>query len=131
MTSSDKTKVILKKMSFQTGDRLRRDMKRDVVAAYQPAGRVGQITRLVLAACVCLGFVIALYFHLPPTERAPEFVAQPVLSLSQRTTSWSLDRVFKAGGLEALDDHFFETNKLVGPRPGSLSIEDFLDDSDF
>jgi len=131
MKSPDKTKKILEEMSFQAGDGLHRDVKHDMVAAYEPVRKAAWITRMAIALVVCLGLVIALRLRIPPPVHTPELTSAPALSLAQRTTSWSLDRVFKAGGLEALDDHFFETNTLGGAWPNSVSIEDLLNNCDF
>lgn len=130
MTSTDKAKQVLEKMTFEVSDPLRQEMKNAMRGAYTPTDWKRYLKRLAIPMAACLVLLLILQAQRPTAVRAPNIVNHPGETLAEMTCSWSLQRAFKTGGLEALDEHFYKTNRYAGPRPDCLSINDFFNDGD-
>ncbi len=127
MKPPDKAKQALEKMSFQAGEDLRRDIKRDMIDGFQRSN-CWRGFRMAVAAVVILGFMVTLHMRRPPEVEAPVLYSASTPSLAELVTSRSLNRTLKSGGFQALNAHLDQADRLAGPRPDSPSVDDLLDE---
>ena len=84
------------------------------------------IAKLAAAAViiVAIGFFIA---HQRPSEQDDTTTVSKVTkSPVEMMTAMSLERAFRRGGIEAVEKQCKQAFKPIGPRPGSLSVEQIL-----
>jgi hypothetical protein len=83
------------------------------------------ITKLAAAVIiVAIGFFIV---HQRPSEQDDTTTVSKVTkSPVEMMTAISLERAFRRGGIEAVVKQCKEAFKPIGPRPGSLSVEQIL-----
>jgi hypothetical protein len=88
--------------------------------------RESPITKLAAAAViiVAIGFFIA---HQRPSEQDDTTTVSKVTkSPVEMMTAISLERAFRRGGIEAVEEQCRKAFRPLGPRPGSLSVEQIL-----
>ncbi len=84
------------------------------------------LTKIAAAAViiVAISFFIA---HQGPSEQAnTTTVSKATKSPVEMMTAMSLTITYRKGGMEAVEKQYNEAFKLLGPRPGSLSVEQII-----
>ncbi len=86
------------------------------------------ITKLAAAAVIIVAIgLLALLVHRRPGEQADTTtVSEVTKSPVEMMTAMSLERAFRRGGIEAVEKQCKQAFKPIGPRPGSLSVEQIL-----
>ena len=83
------------------------------------------IIRLAAAAVIIVAigsFIVQRDQRKQERPRAADAAKSP----AEMMTTMSLERAFQRGGIEAVEEQYSEAFKLLGPRPGSLSVEQIL-----
>ncbi len=83
------------------------------------------ITKLAAAAVIIVGIGLAIHFG-PGEKVDTPIVTEVAQSPIEMMTAMSLERAFRRGGIEAVENQCKEAYKPIGPVPGSLSIEQIL-----
>ena len=87
------------------------------------------LTKLAAAAVI----IIAISFFITPQDRSkqePPKIVEVTQSPVEMMTEMSLERAFRRGGIEAVENQCKEAFKPTRPAPGSLSIEQMLEEFD-
>jgi len=87
------------------------------------------LTKLAAAAVI----IIAISFFITPQDRSkqePPKIVEVTQSPVEMMTAMSLERAFRRGGIEAVENQCKEAFKPTRPAPGSLSIEQMLEEFD-
>ena len=86
------------------------------------------ITKLAAAAVIIAGIgVLAVLVRRGTGEKADTtMVSEIAKSPVEMMTAISLERAFRRGGIEAVDDQCRKAFRPIGPRPESLSVEQIL-----
>jgi len=88
--------------------------------------RMMKLTAAAAVIIVAISFFIA---HHGPSEQADTTTVSKVIkSPIEMMTEMSLERAFRRGGIEAVENQCREAFKPTGPAPGSLSIEQILEE---
>ncbi len=83
------------------------------------------LTKLAAAAVI----IVAISFFIVrqgPSEQADTTVSKAAKSPVEMMTALSLERAFRRGGIEAVENQCEQAFKPLGPQPGSLSVEQIL-----
>lgn len=80
------------------------------------------LTQIAAAAVIILGVSIFIT-HQEPGEQEQPKIAEVTKSPVEMMTAISLERAFRRGGIEAVEEQCKQAYKPIGPRPGSLPIE--------
>ena len=78
---------------------------------------------------VAVGIIIALSFlstHRAPDKQKPSKISEVKTSPVEMMTAISLERAFRRGGLEALENQCDQALKLLGTRTASFSSQELL-----
>jgi len=87
------------------------------------------ITKLVTAAAVIIVAISFFIVHQGPAEQNDTTTVSKVTkSPIEMMTAMSLERAFRRGGIEAVEQQCKQAFKPIGPAPGSLSIEQILEE---
>ena len=87
--------------------------------------RQSPMIRLAAAAVIIVG--IGLAIHLGPGEKVDTpIVTEVAKSPIEMMTAMSLERAFRRGGIEAVEDQCRKAFRPLGLRPRSLSVEQIL-----
>lgn len=86
------------------------------------------ITKIAAAAVITVAIgLIAVFVHRRPGEKPDNNkVSEIAKSPIEMMTAMSLERAFRRGGIEAVEDQCRKAFRTIGPRPGSLSVEQIL-----
>lgn len=142
MKNKDKLEEIIRKdLEVRASDRTYNRMRGTIQHAHEPSkattavaklsitrGMImrSPITKLAAAAVIiaAIGFFIV---HQRPSERADTTKASGVTkSPAEMMTTMSLRITHRRGGMEAVEEQYTKAFKLLGPRPGRLSVEQIL-----
>ena len=108
---------------------LSRAAKRD--SSHQPAILKvilkSPITKIAAAAVIILGVSIFIT-QKDPSEREQPNIVKATKTPTEMMTAMSLTIAYRRGGMEAVEEQYDEAYKQLGPRPGSLSVEQVLTD---
>jgi hypothetical protein len=83
------------------------------------------LTKLAAAAVIILA-VSFFSTHQDPGKQEQPKIVEVKKSPIEMMTAISLERAFQRGGIEAVEKQCKQAFKPIGPRPGSLSIEQIL-----
>ena len=103
-------------------------------AAKEDSARQPNILKVVLKsplAKIAAAAVIILAVSFFITRQEPSEQEQPHIVKATKTpvemmTAMSLTIAYRKGGMEAVEEQYDEAYKQLGPRPGSLSVEQIL-----
>ena len=102
----------------------------ETLAAKKPnaAGIIlrSRVARLVAAAAVIIVAVGLLMVYRNPGEQQQPQAVSVAKSPVEMMTTMSLTIAYRKGGMEAVEEQYNEAFKLIGPRPGSLSVKHIL-----
>ncbi len=86
-----------------------------------------RITKLTVAAAFVIIAGIGLLVHFGPGEKPDTtMVSETVKSPIEMMTAMSLERAFRRGGIEAVEDQCRKAFRPLGSRPKSLSFEQII-----
>ncbi len=83
------------------------------------------LTKLAAAAVIILA-VSFFSTHQDPGKQKQSNIVESTKTPAEMMTTLALERAFRRGGIEAVENQCRETFKPIGPVPGSLSIEQIL-----
>jgi len=82
------------------------------------------LVRIAAAAVLAVAVTFLLVYlgdnEQPGDTDGPQIVKSP----AEMMTAMSLTRVYRRGGIEAMETQFDKTLKMLGPRPASLSLRE-------
>jgi hypothetical protein len=82
------------------------------------------VTKLAAAAVIIVAIgLITVFVHRRPCEESGTVVSEITKSPVEMMTAMSLERAFKRGGIEAVEDQCRKAFRPLGLWPGSLSFE--------
>ena len=86
-----------------------------------------RMIKLTAAAVIIAGLgLLAVRVHRHPGEESGTVVSKIAKSPVEMMTAISLERAFRRGGIEAVDDQCRKAFRPLELRPGSLSVEQIL-----
>ena len=88
--------------------------------------RHSPIIKIAAAAVIILAISLFIVHQRPPEQDDTTTVSKVTKSPVEMMTAISLERAFRRGGIEAVEKQCKEAFKPIGPRPGSLSVEQIL-----
>ncbi len=83
------------------------------------------LTKLAAAAVIIMA-VSFFSTHQDPGKQEQPKIVEVKKSPIEMMTAISLERAFQRGGIEAVEKQCKQAFKPIGPRPGSLSVEQIL-----
>jgi len=83
-----------------------------------------RITKLAAAAVIILA--VSFFIHQAPDKQEQHRIAEVKKSPVEMMTAISLERAFRRGGIEAVENQCEQALKLLGPRTASFSSQEFL-----
>ena len=83
------------------------------------------LIKIAAAAVIILGVSIFITQKDPSEQEQPN-IAKATKSPAEMMTSMSLTIAYRKGGMEALEAQYDEACKQLGPRPGSLSVDQVI-----
>jgi len=83
------------------------------------------LTKIATAAMIILGVSIFVTHHDPGKQEQPG-IAEITKSPVKMMTTISLERAFRQGGIEAIENQCEQALKLLGTRTDGLSSQDLL-----
>jgi hypothetical protein len=83
------------------------------------------LTKIAAAAVIILGVSIFITQKDPGEQEQPN-IAKATKSPAEMMTAMSLTIAYRKGGMEALEEQYDEAYKQLGPRPGSLSVDQII-----
>ena len=86
------------------------------------------ITKLAAAAVIIVAISFFIVHQRPPEQVDTTKVSKATKSPVEMMTAMSLERAFQHGGIENVENQCREAFKPTGPAPGSLSIEQILEE---
>ncbi|MHC4111619.1 MAG: hypothetical protein ACYSUY_11120 [Planctomycetota bacterium] len=84
------------------------------------------ITKLAAAAVIIVTIGFFVINQRPSEQDDTTTVSKVTKSPVEMMTAISLERAFRRGGIEAVEDQCRKAFRPIGPRPGSLSVEQIL-----
>jgi hypothetical protein len=84
---------------------------------------LGRMIKLTAAAAVIILAVSFFSIHQDPGKQERPSIADIKKSPVEMMTAISLERAFRRGGIEAVEEQCKQAFKPIGPRPESLPIE--------
>ena len=90
--------------------------------------RQSPITKIAAAAVIIAGIGLTAVLVRRGTGEKPDtaMVSEIVKSPVEMMTAISLERAFRRGGIEAVEEQCRKAFRPIGPRPGNLSVEQIL-----
>ncbi len=85
------------------------------------------LTKITAAAVIILA-VSFFITNQEPGEQEQLNIVKATKSPAEMMTAISLTIAYRKGGMEAVEEQYDEAYKQLGPRPGSLSVEQVLTD---
>jgi len=84
------------------------------------------LTKLAAAAVIIMAISFFIVHQRPSEQADTDTVSKVPKSPVEMMTAMSLERAFRRGGIEAVEKQCKQAFKPIGPRPGSLSVEQIL-----
>ncbi len=84
------------------------------------------LTKLAAAAVIIVTISFFISPQGPDEQADTTTVSKTTKSPVEMMTAMSLERAFQRGGIEAVEKQCKQAFKPIGPRPGSLSVEQIL-----
>ncbi len=84
------------------------------------------LTKLAAAAVIIVTISFFIAPQGPDEQADTTTVSKATKSPVEMMTAMSLERAFQRGGIEAVEKQCKQAFKPIGPRPGSISIEQIL-----
>ncbi|MHC4098998.1 MAG: hypothetical protein ACYSWZ_19265 [Planctomycetota bacterium] len=88
--------------------------------------RHSPITKIVAAATIIVAIGFFIVHQRPSEQDDTTTVSKVTKSPVEMMTAISLERAFRRGGIEAVEEQCRKAFRPIGPRPGSLSVEQIL-----
>lgn len=88
--------------------------------------RHSPITKIAAAAVIIVAIGFFIVHQRPYEQDDTTTVSKVTKSPVEMMTAMSLERAFRRGGIEAVEEQCKQAFKPIGPRPGSLSVEQIL-----
>ena len=84
------------------------------------------LTKIATAAVIIVAISFLVVYQKPSEQADTTTVSKVTKSPVEMVTAISLERAFRRGGIEAVEKQCQQAFKPIGPRPGSLSVEQIL-----
>ena len=84
------------------------------------------LTKIAVAAVIILAIGFFVIHQGSPEQADTTTVSKVTKSPVEMMTAMSLTITYRKGGMEAVEEQYNEAFKLLGPRPGNLSVEQII-----
>jgi len=84
------------------------------------------LTKIAAAAVIIVAIGFFVIHQGSPEQADTTTFSKTTNSPVEMMTAMSLTITYRKGGMEAVEEQYNEAFKLLGPRPGSLSVEQIL-----
>jgi len=84
------------------------------------------LTKIAAAAVIIVAIGFLVIHQGSPEQADTTTVSKTTKSPVEMMTAMSLTITYRKGGMEAVEEQYNEAFKLLGPRPGNLSVEQII-----
>ena len=131
MKPNDNLEKLIKEMATPENKPADQRNIRDALAAFDRTQVKRRFHKIIAAAAVVLLFVIAGVL-IVQQRQINQLQQQPkiaiVMSPADMMRLMTLNKIYRDGGMEAIEEQFDRAFKELGPRPASLTVRQLLEE---